>query len=120
MSHLAQKRSLKLSLYWTLSLSLLTIGFYTTHTSIQKPTVSPYEPAFRAGQCFIHNGLREPWSQDVDGMVAMVGYHHYLVMFRSQLNRSQFIDKDGWEEDMKVFDGQHHEAVCPKEWKHGQ
>jgi hypothetical protein len=105
---------------WIWLLSLMLLGYWILSQSQPKvePSSPSHEPEFRAGVCFMRDGLREPWEQDVDGMVAMVGYRKYLVLWRATLERGNYVpEKDGWAEDIELFDGHHHEAVCPSEWK---
>lgn len=78
-----------------------------------------YKPQFHINQCFISNRMpREPWQPPVDGIIAMVGYSHYLVMFYEEANKRTAGGKDGWQEDMQDFDKKYHVTTCPASWEH--
>nr|WP_140393678.1 hypothetical protein [Nitrospira cf. moscoviensis SBR1015] len=61
---------------------------------------------------------REPWQPPVDGIVQMVGYAHYLVMFYEEANRRHAGAKIGWKEEMQEFDRKYHVVTCPEGWAH--
>lgn len=76
-----------------------------------------YTPQFHTKQCFISNRMpRESWQPPVDGIVAVVGYAHYLVMYYDEADRKHGGAKVGWQEEMQTFDKKYHHITCPAEW----
>lgn len=76
-----------------------------------------YTPQFHAKQCFISNRMpRESWQPPADGVVQLVGYAHYLVMYYDEADRKHGGAKVGWQEEMQTFDKQYHHITCPEEW----
>lgn len=83
----------------------------------QDRSVKHYTPQFHAKQCFISNRMpRESWQPPVDGVVAVVGYAHYLVMYYDEADRRHGGAKVGWQEEMQTFDKQYHHITCPIKW----
>lgn len=87
----------------------------TRDTTIQ--TLTPSLPHFHTHDCFLSNTLpREPWQPSVDGIIEMVGYHHYLVLYFLEADRRYAGPKEGWQEEMIAFDTTHHITTCPAGW----
>lgn len=84
----------------------------------QSSTPVLHSPNFHAKQCFLSNNPmpREPWSPPVDGIVQMVGYNHYLVMFAAEADRRFAGPKEGWAVNIEEFDSHYHLTTCPTGW----
>ena len=76
-----------------------------------------HKAKFLSGQCFVKQGLREPWDLDVGGRIIIHGYTKYLVMYADEANRVSGGTKQGWEEDIQTFDAKYQVALCPETWK---
>jgi len=76
-----------------------------------------HKPEFVSGQCFNKAGLREPWDLDVAGQVVLHGYTKYLVLYADEANRLSGGNKNGWEEDIRLFDEKYQATPCPANWK---
>ncbi len=100
-------------------IGLLCLGFRAIPFNPPDQDHSPkhYVPQFRAKQCFISNRMpRESWQPPVDGIVQLVGYAHYLVMYHDEADRRHGGAKVGWQEEMQTFDKQYHPITCPSRW----
>ena len=87
-----------------------------------KESIPTLEPTtryrFSSGECFQHNGIREPWETSLpDGIVIMRGYEKYLVMFTDQAEATGGGDKYGTEISLETMETQFHSIACPKAWK---
>ena len=72
---------------------------------------------FREGECFQHNGIREPWEpHGPDGIIAKRGYEQYLVMFHNEAERRGGGAKFTIPWSIKGFDEAHHPIACPEAW----
>ena len=76
-----------------------------------------HKAKFLSGQCFVKQGLREPWDLDIGGRVILHGYTKYLVLYADEANRVSGGTKQGWEEDIQTFDAKYQVTVCPTSWK---
>jgi hypothetical protein len=83
---------------------------------IQKPEPS-HLPKFKVHDCFHRDGVREPWEGTLpDGIIAMRGYTHYLVMFREEAERRGGQPKWALPLTIELFDSGHHHIACPENW----
>ena len=102
-----------------LSLITLLLTFISQPTPKQDHSPHHYTPQFHHKECFVSNRMpREPWLPPVDGIVEMVGYAHYFVMYYAEANRKYAGDKVGWQEEMQEFDRKYHVITCPPSWGH--
>jgi hypothetical protein len=60
---------------------------------------------------------REPWQPPADGIVEMVGYNHYLVLFYDEAERRFAGPKTGWQQEMQSFEKAYHPITCPTSWR---
>lgn len=123
------KRSLLLSaVAFLMPLLLISCLVMIPATQIPAPESMPSEdqtsPKFKQGECFQHNGMREPWeSQRPDGIVVLVGYEKYLVMFREEAEKTGGGDKYAAAVTFETLDRDFHHIACPRSWKehtHGE
>ena len=57
------------------------------HWKQQPKETTLHSPQFHTKQCFVNaTEPREPWSPPVDGIVEVVGYGHYLVLYLSLIH----------------------------------
>lgn len=90
-----------------------------TQTQEQELTLSEEQisPKFKKGDCFQHNGMREPWeSNRPDGIIAIVGYEKYLVIFRDEAEK-RGEDKLAAPISFETMDRDFHKIACPPSWK---
>lgn len=99
-------------LFMGLGMSVAAYSMYA-----EKQLAKPHTPKFSYGQCFAKIGLREPWDTEVEGRVYSRGYLKYLVMYKSEAERTTLAPKASWEEDIVEFDRKHKVVPCPESWK---
>lgn len=73
-----------------------------------------HTPVFTKDQCFT-KAVREPWDQDVAGIIIRKGIHKYLVLYASEAELKASV-KHGWEEDIRAFDSKYIPCPCPASW----
>lgn len=89
-----------------------------SETRLSSNTSSSDRSRFSAGECFQHNGVREPWEESLpDGIVVMRGYEKYLVMFQAQAEATGGGPKFGTELSYDTMATQFHHIDCPQAWK---
>lgn len=74
-------------------------------------------PPYQINDCFVRNGILEPWEPHADGIVIQVGYQHYLVLFSREADRRAWI-KHGTSVSKDTLELQYHPTTCPAEWLH--
>lgn len=96
------------------SCSLYLLNKYTPEKP--RPMVA-HAPAFKAGECFVRNGIREVWEPEADGKVIYVGVLQYVLMGHEEAERRHGGDKSGFPQSIESFDLNHHKVLCPLSWK---
>lgn len=98
---------------WVLCLGILgtAVAVYT------KPQPAIHNPAFKVGDCYIRNGIREVWEPEADGKVIHKGITQYVLMGSAEAERRHGGDKAGFPQSIESFDNNHRKVLCPLSWK---
>lgn len=97
-------------------LASITVAGLSVYQSLAPQKPVPHTAIFKAGDCFVRNGVRETWEPVADGKVVMVGVLKYLLMDQSEADRVSGGTKVGYYQAIDTFDVNHRKVLCPIEW----
>ena len=106
---------IRLLILWAVLL-LLGFGLLVEYRSETRHAI--HTPAFKAGDCYVRNGIREVWEPEADGKVIYKGITQYVLMGSAEAERRHGGDKAGFPQSIESFDNNHRKVLCPLAWSH--